>query len=153
MQLMNKCFDTCLSKQIQASQSKGNGFPGSGSKQTRLLKCVTIIKWFLHLNLNRSSLSSKHHPSTTARYNLQARNTQSENKTWSWLFSRVHATLHPALLVRRSVRRSIRQSHFTFSAFLSFLALLLLPKCSADLKYGPCPSARDWGSRVSVVFL
>ena len=28
-------------------------------------------------------------------------------------------------------------------------ALLLLPKCSTDLKYGPCPPARDWGSRVS----
>ena len=26
---------------------------------------------------------------------------------------------------------------------------LLLPNCSGDLKYGPYPPARDWGSRVS----
>ena len=48
-----------------------------------------------------------------------------------------------------SVRPSVRPSHFTFLASLSFLALQLLPKCSADLKYGPCPSARDWVSRVT----
>ena len=31
---------------------------------------------------------------------------------------------------------------------------LLLPKWSGDLKYGPCPPARDFGSRVSgLVFL
>ena len=29
------------------------------------------------------------------------------------------------------------------------LDLPLLPKCSSDLKYGPCPPARDLGSRVS----
>ena len=28
-------------------------------------------------------------------------------------------------------------------------ALLLLPTWSGDLKYGPCPPARDFGSRVS----
>ena len=32
---------------------------------------------------------------------------------------------------------------------MGFLAIPLLPKCSTDLKYGPCPPARDWGSRVS----
>ena len=62
-------------------------------------------------------------------------------------FSRVHATLQPALSVRWSVVRGL--THFTFSAFLRFLAILLLHKCSADIKYGPCPLARDWGSRVS----
>ena len=45
-----------------------------------------------------------------------------------------YATLHPALSVRLSVRRSVRRSHFTFSAFMGFLAILLLPKCSTDLK-------------------
>ena len=30
-----------------------------------------------------------------------------------------------------------------------FLTSLLLPKWSGDLKYGPCPPARDFGSRVS----
>ena len=30
---------------------------------------------------------------------------------------------------------------------------MLLPKCSGDLKYGPCPPARDWGSRVSGLVL
>ena len=29
------------------------------------------------------------------------------------------------------------------------LCALLLPKWSGDLKYGPCPPARDFGSRVS----
>ena len=52
-----------------------------------------------------------------------------------------------------SVRPSVRPSNFTFSALMGFLALLLLPKCSADLNYGPCPPARDWGSRVSGLFL
>ena len=27
-----------------------------------------------------------------------------------------------------------------------YLTILLLPKCSGDLKYGPCLPARDWGS-------
>ena len=35
-----------------------------------------------------------------------------------------------------------------FCVFYSLTALLLL-KGSGDLKYGPCPPARDWGSRVS----
>ena len=48
-----------------------------------------------------------------------------------------------------SIRPSICPSHFTFLAFMGFLAIPLLPKCSTDLKYGPCPPARDWGSRVS----
>ena len=43
--------------------------------------------------------------------------------------------------------------HTTFSALMGFLALLLLPKCSADPNYGPCPPARDWGSRVSDLVL
>ena len=60
----------------------------------------------------------------------------------------------PAKFVGPSVRRSvgpssIRPSHFTFLALMGVLALLLLPKCSTDLNYVPCPPARDWGSRVS----
>ena len=48
-----------------------------------------------------------------------------------------------------SVGRSVGRSHFTF--FYDFISLtsLLLPKWSGDLKYGPCPPARDFGSRVS----
>ena len=60
-----------------------------------------------------------------------------------------YATLHPALSVRPSVRRSVRPSHFTFSAFMGFLAIPLLPKCSTVLIYGLCPPVRDWGSWVS----
>ena len=56
-----------------------------------------------------------------------------------------YATLHLTL----SVRWSVGPSHFTFLRFLRSLASLLLPKRSGDLKYGPFPSARDWGSRVS----
>ena len=38
---------------------------------------------------------------------------------------------------------------FSISYVLRSWASLHLPKCSGDLKYGPCPPARDWGSRVS----
>ena len=59
----------------------------------------------------------------------------------------MHATLHPALSVGRSVGHIL-----LFYEFYS-LTLLLLPKWSVDLKYGPCPPARDWGSRVSGLVL
>ena len=59
------------------------------------------------------------------------------------IFSRVHATLYPALSVRRSVGRSVGPL-FTFSAFLRVLNSLLLPKCPSDLLHHcPCPPARD----------
>ena len=58
------------------------------------------------------------------------------------VFSRVRATLQPVLSVGRSV------TFYFFYDFIS-LALQLLPKWSSDLKYGPCPPARDFGSRVS----
>ena len=45
-----------------------------------------------------------------------------------------------------SVRPSITLYFFGLSRSL---ATLLLPKWSSDLKYGPCPSTRDLGSRVS----
>ena len=62
-----------------------------------------------------------------------------------FIFSRVHATLQPAL----SVGWLVGRSHFTF--FYDFISWtsLLLPTLSSDLKYGPCPPARDFGSRVS----
>ena len=65
------------------------------------------------------------------------------------IFSRVHATLQPALSVRLSVGWSIGRSRFTF--FYDFISLtpLLLPKWSSDLKYDPFLPARDFGSRVS----
>ena len=58
-------------------------------------------------------------------------------------FSRVHVTLQPDLSVGRSVGHTL--------LFYDFITLtsLLLPKWSGDFKYGPCPPARDWGSRVS----
>ena len=60
-----------------------------------------------------------------------------------------YATLYPALSVRRLVGRLVGPL-FTFSAFLSVLSSLLLPKCPSDLLYHcPCPPARDQGSRVS----
>ena len=45
------------------------------------------------------------------------------------LFSRVHATLQPALSVGRSVRLSVHPSPLTFLALRAVFALLLLPKC------------------------
>ena len=48
-----------------------------------------------------------------------------------------------------SVGPLVGLSPFTFFVFLRSLASLLLPKWCIDLNYGPCPPARDWGSRVS----
>ena len=75
--------------------------------------------------------------------------------SYRMIFSRVHATLQPALSVGRSVGRLVGRS-VTLYFFYDFISLtsLLLPKWSGDLKYGPCPPARDFGSRVSgLVFL
>ena len=62
----------------------------------------------------------------------------------------MHATLQPALSVGRSVGWLVGWS-VTLYFFYDFISLtsLLLPKWSGDLKYGPCPPARDFGSRVS----
>ena len=62
------------------------------------------------------------------------------------LFSRMLRDSTPTLSVRRSVRPSVPLYFFWF---LRSLASLLLPKWSSDLKYGPCPPARDRGSHVS----
>ena len=62
------------------------------------------------------------------------------------IFSRVHATLHPALSVGRSI--GLLVTLYFFYDFI-YLTSLLLPKWSGDLKYGPCPPAPDFGSRVS----
>ena len=65
--------------------------------------------------------------------------------------TRLYTSLCPSVgrLVGWSVGRLVGRSHFTF--FYDFISLtsLLLPKWSGDLKYGPCPPARDFGSRVS----
>ena len=73
--------------------------------------------------------------------------TQRRNKAFkgNQVFSRVHATLHPALSVGRSVGLSV--TLYFFCDF--FWTSLLLLKWSSDLKYGPSPPARDFGSRVS----
>ena len=49
-----------------------------------------------------------------------------------------------------SVRWSVHWSHisFLFCFFCGFWPVLL-PKWSADLNYGPCPPAQNWGSRGS----
>ena len=59
-------------------------------------------------------------------------------------FGRVLRTSTP-----RFVGPSVRPSHFTFFYHFISLTSLLLPKWSGDHKYGPCPPARDFGSRVS----
>ena len=48
---------------------------------------------------------------------------------------------------------SVGWSHFTFFNDFISLTSLLLPNWSGDLKYGPCPPARDFGSRVSGLVL
>ena len=61
------------------------------------------------------------------------------------IFSRVHATLHPALSVGWLVGWSVTL-YFFYDFY--FWTSLLLPKWSSDLKYGPCPPT-CFGSRVS----
>ena len=53
----------------------------------------------------------------------------------------------PLWSVRPSVGWSVTLNFFFYS-----WTSLLLPKWSGDLKYGPCPPARDLGSRVSGLF-
>ena len=70
-----------------------------------------------------------------------------------FVFSRVQRDSTPRF-VRPSVGRLVglsvgRSVTFYFFYVYYFLTLLLLPKCSSDLKYSPCPPARDWSSRVS----
>ena len=59
------------------------------------------------------------------------------------IFSCVHATLHLALSVGWFVTL-----YFFFYDFYFWTSLLWLI-WSSDFKYGPCPPARDFGSRVS----
>ena len=64
-------------------------------------------------------------------------------------------TLQPAMsigwLVGWVVGWSVSWSHFTFFYDFISLTLLLLPKWSGDLKYGPCPPARNISGRVSAL--
>ena len=73
------------------------------------------------------------------------------------IFSRVHTILQPALSLGRSVGRLVGRSvGHTLLFFYDFIFLtsLLLTKWSGDVKFGPCPPARDFGSRVSgLVFI
>ena len=82
------------------------------------------------------------------------------------LFKSRYATLHPAMLVGRSVGRSVSWSVglsvgwsvgplLYFWAFLSFLRLLLLPRCPCNLlQQCSCLPTCDWSSRVSgLVFI
>ena len=70
-----------------------------------------------------------------------------EKEKWycASFFSRVLRDSTPRF-VRRSVGRSVTL-YFSYD-FYSW-TLPLLPKWCSDLKHGPCPPARDLGSRVS----
>ena len=59
----------------------------------------------------------------------------------------VRSSIHPS--VPLSVRPPIGPSHFTcFISLLSFSSLLQ-PKFFREIKYDPCPLARNLGSRIS----
>ena len=63
------------------------------------------------------------------------------------VFSRVHATLQPAMSVCLSVGQSATLSFFW--CLRSVLGLLLLPNCLVvQIHHCPCSPACDWGSRV-----
>ena len=68
------------------------------------------------------------------------------------MFSRVHASLLPALSICPSVCPLVCPSIkvVIFLCSWAVFAILLLPKCMVNLFYHcPCPPARDLGSRVS----
>ena len=56
-----------------------------------------------------------------------------------------YMTLHLKLSILPSVGWAYLTSFYDFHSLMT----LLLPKCSSDLKYGPCLPACDWGSRES----
>ena len=66
-----------------------------------------------------------------------------------WLFSRLLRDSTPRF-VGQSVGRLVTL-YFFYDFY--FWTSLLLPKWSCDLKYGPCLPARDFGSRVSGLFV
>ena len=66
---------------------------------------------------------------------------------YACIFSRLHATLHPALSVGQLLGWYVGHTLLFYVSY--HMMSLLLPKWSSDLKYCPCPPARDWGSRVS----
>ena len=65
------------------------------------------------------------------------------------VFNHVNATLQPILSIHPSVGCLVSRSRRTLFYDLISLTTLQLLKWSSDLKYGPCPLARDFGSRVS----
>ena len=63
-----------------------------------------------------------------------------------------NATPHPTRSVGWWVGRLVswsRRHILHFFKFLRSLSSLLMPQRFSDLKYNPCPPARDWGTRVS----
>ena len=64
-------------------------------------------------------------------------------KGWEW-----RGFVHPCPPVRDD-----NETPRHLFLFLQALVSLLLFKCFNDLKYGPCPPTRDWGSRVSGLVL
>ena len=67
---------------------------------------------------------------------------------WFKIFSRVLRDSTPRF-VRRSVGWSVGQSVGHTLLFFYSLTVRLLSKWSGELKHGPCPPTRDWGSRVT----
>ena len=94
--------------------------------------CVTLLekKWNHHLGSQRN---------LTACFTVE------------YFLSRVLRDSSPGFVrpfVSPSIRRSAGWSHFTSNYDFYALTSLILPIWSNDLKYGPCPPARDLGSLV-----
>ena len=69
---------------------------------------------------------------------------------WSFLFVFIYLFLVACTRLYNPLCPSVSRSvTFYFFLWFYFLTSLPLPKWSSDLKYGPCPPARDFGSRVS----
>ena len=71
---------------------------------------------------------------------------------WSESINGLYCDNFQPLATTCFIRPSVRHISF-FYVILRSLAFLLLPKCSADLKYDPCPPAHDLGSRIPGLFL
>ena len=145
----------CYRRQSQKRQLMSSDEDGSWSAGSRVVfekkACRRFVRWWRPAPQRRQrQIDSSHHPYEIIECDI----------TLNFLVA-YYATLHNALSVRLSVRLfvrpsvylSVHPSHFTFFVFLRFLASLHLPNWWNNIKYGPCPPARHWNSRVSGLVL
>ena len=111
--------------------------------------CILQLPCFLHSNSQSSKAGQRVWLATYCPWVTGSHLKSWVNNKCQLIFSRVLRYSTPRFvgqLVCLSVGWSVTL-YFFYDFY--FWTSLLLPKWSSDLKYGPCPPARDFGSRVS----